>query len=533
MKNIIKILTVTAFLSVILSSCIKETYPYSSYVTEEQAKEVPGATAGFVAALPAYLKHQDIGQSGTGVVDHWEFALPAMMLRREAMGQDLIYTSDNYNHWARWYAAGSRILGPEGITSWGSWVFYYREIYLANLVLSLVEDPLNAELETDRWNYGIAAFYKAWAYFELVRMHTTETYQTDPSALGVPLVDSRTIVTNNPRVTIEAVYTEIERLLVLAEQCLVDYTARDFTDISLQVVQGELARFYLEKGDYPEAERYAILAQVGHSVTTEEQWTNKDTGFNTNTNAWMWGTQYFSSDRAVTSGIVNWASWMGFEQSWGYSGTGTGGFVVMDAYLYSKMNDTDFRKKVIVNPTRSNLSEVSAWSGRDAMPSYANAKFRVAAGGASSYMVGACVAVPFMRVEEMKLIEAEAAGRQNLANGIAKLTEFVQTRDAAYSYTGMDERGFIEEIFIQRRLELWGEGITYFDYKRLNKGVTRWYTVGGLPSNHTDGARFNTAEQPTWMNMVIPLSEVTNNPGLGPNNPTPENPVQATTPVVL
>ena len=48
-------------------------------------------------------------------------------------------------------------------------------------------------------------------------------------------------------------------------------------------------------------------------------------------------------------------------------------------------------------------------------------KFRTIGGeeGRNNQYIGFVVAVPMMRVEEMYLIEAEAAGMQNESNGIA------------------------------------------------------------------------------------------------------------------
>lgn len=55
-----------------------------------------------------------------------------------------------------------------------------------------------------------------------------------------------------------------------------------------------------------------------------------------------------SEDRAVTAGIVNWTSWMTNEQTFGYAGVGA--TCMIDAKLYSKISDTDFRKLEFVGP---------------------------------------------------------------------------------------------------------------------------------------------------------------------------------------
>jgi hypothetical protein len=131
-----------------------------------------------------------------------------------------------------------------------------------------------------------------------------------------------------------------------------------------------------------------------------------------------------------------------------------------------------------------------------------------------------------MRVEEMKLIEAEAAGMINEAEGIAKLTEFAKTRDANYAYGKHNEAyyntatsAFQNEVWWQRRVELWGEGFATFDIKRLNKGIIRSYAG----TNHIEGSRFNSETLPQWMVWCFVGTEADENAGLEPN-PTPTRP---------
>jgi len=135
------------------------------------------------------------------------------------------------------------------------------------------------------------------------------------------------------------------------------------------------------------------------------------------------------------------------------------------------------------------------------------------------FKVGAASAFPIMRVEEMYFIEAEAAAHQNAANGKALLENFMKTyRYASYACPATDTEGVVSEIFLQKRVELWGEGTSYFDYKRLNKPVTRGYTGTNFP----DARRFNTTTRPAWMNFCIVQTEENNNTALKNfDNPDP------------
>ena len=132
-----------------------------------------------------------------------------------------------------------------------------------------------------------------------------------------------------------------------------------------------------------------------------------------------------------------------------------------------------------------------------------------------------------MRVEEMYLIEAEAAGRMNEAEGIALLTNFAKTRDANYVYGTHNEAyynkttsAFINEIWWQRRIEFWGEGLATKDIKRLQKGVIRSYPG----TNHYETNRYNKETTPDWMNFCIVQTETNYNTACT-NNPEPDYPL--------
>ena len=124
---------------------------------------------------------------------------------------------------------------------------------------------------------------------------------------------------------------------------------------------------------------------------------------------------------------------------------------------------------------------------------------------------------PFMRVEEMILIQAEglvksgqtAAGKQLLEN-------FVQNyRDPSYSVTD-GGRTLEDEIWFQRRVELWGEGFSNTDTRRLNKPLVRFH--GGVESNVPAAFRFNmTANDPWWL-MRFTSSELNTNLGIVDNS---------------
>ena len=93
-------------------------------------------------------------------------------------------------------------------------------------------------------------------------------------------------------------------------------------------------------------------------------------------------------------------------------------------------------------------------------------------------------------------------------------------RDPAYVTRKTTTEEVVDEVVFQKRVELWGEGQTFFDIKRLNYSVTRGYPG----TNWYDLARLNTNGRPAWMNFVIIQTEQNNNKALvGWNNPDPSD----------
>ena len=71
-------------------------------------------------------------------------------------------------------------------------------------------------------------------------------------------------------------------------------------------------------------------------------------------------------------------------------------------------------------------------------------------------------------------------------------------------------RNLADEIWFQRRVELWGEGFGIHDTKRLNKPMVRFL---GTPesTNVSPAFRFNIAADDGWLLMRFSNSELNTN----------------------
>ena len=239
----------------------------------------------------------------------------------------------------------------------------------------------------------------------------------------------------------------------------------------------------------------------------------------------MW---YVPVDVDHVHNLGNFVSHMSNEETWtSYGWSSARG---INKTVYDRIPDTDWRKHSWIDPLYNRYYAYKVNRAIDGeqnstekgLPPYANLKFRPAGGDCAGYKEGGAVDVPLMRMEEMYLIRAEAlAMAGDLAGGKQALVSLVSTRNPQYSCDDIATAAdFQQEVFFQKRVELWGEGLIFFDCKRLGTG----FRLGFSGTNALAKYRYNVEGiSPTW-NFVIPRAEIQGNPVLqGYNNPDPSN----------
>ena len=364
--------------------------------------------------------------------------------------------------------------------------------------------------------------------------------------LAVPIVTETTTEAEakaNPRATAAEVYEKvIFPDLEKAAAYLSDYSAADPYTPSLAMVYGLQARAYLERGTsdndseaYKKAAEYArkAITTSGCTPLTQAQWEDPTTGFNSATanNSWIWGLPITSDN--VTN-LMNFQAHIGNEESWGY-GHQVGRAI--DKEFYTKIDNKDFRKHSWLDPDRKDPEKESydykscRKEGKEyfnELPDYANIKFRPAQGAYEDFKVGGAADHPYMRVEEMYFIEAEAKAHENLGEGIRLLNEFMNNYrivGGGYDCTNMSSsvENFTNELMLQKRIEFWGAGIVMFDMKRLDMSTRRGYVGTNSPASY----RLNTEGRAPYWNFVISRGETQNNPVIATqNNPDPSQTVK-------
>ena len=532
MKNISKFIVgigCLASVSVSMTSCIDETFP-TSVATDEQLTSSSKATEALLWAMPAFLNKYDVlGQGGSAGYD-WGYG--SIMHIRDIMTEDMPVVSSNYDHYSAW--EGNYYIGPRYMSTQYIWNYFWKYVQTSNNIIMAL-NPETADA-TQLGYLGVGYAFRAHSYLDMAQMFEfLENDGTDAvNASGnnvlnltVPIVKedvTEESARNNPRATRQEMFDFILSDLDNAEQYIVnlDRTVKTLPDLS--VVYGLKARLYMWVADYPKAQEYARKAidVSGATPMTRDQWLSTTNGFNDiSVSSWLWGSQMQSEDDVVKSSILNWTSWSSNEAVFGYAAAGPVNMI--NVALYNKIADTDFRKLAWKAPAGSALEGQNTYCGSmgASLPDYASLKFRPAQGNGDVSTTGAASAYPLMRVEEMYLIEAEAVAHQNATQGRDLLNSFMQTyRDAKYNCTASSTDAVVNEVVLQKRIELWGEGLTFFDVKRLNMSVTRGYSG----TNFSEERRLNTNGRPAWMNICIVQTEENNNSALiGYENPDPSD----------
>ena len=535
-------LLATSFLTV---GCIDETEP-NSMATSEQLAANATATEALLWAMPAYMSTFDV----LGYDDdafHYDYGMGSMMQIRDVMGEEYVATAHTYEWYDSW--VNNYYLGRDYVSQALVWQTFYKSILTTNQLIKAVNPETASSVQLSYLAAGKA--FRAALYLDLARMYEflpndgTDRINADGQdvfGLTVPFVFENTTeaeARNNPRAFHTDAFNYIKKDL---EEALELYDEngglKDKQLPGFAATQGLLARAYMWHGSFlkefgaeydenlsandcfEQAAYYAGQAEAGGTPMTEAQWTDPKTGFNTINKAWLWGFTTSKENDAVQTGIINWVSWTSNETAYGYASHGP--YRKVAPNFYDRIPTSDFRKLSWKAPENSTLYSKLQYCDEDVfkgLPTYASLKIRPGQGNVSDYNVGSAVSVPLMRVEEMWFIEAEAMAQSGDIDGaIGVLTTFMKTyRNPKYSFPGGD---IIDEIFFQKRVELWGEGLNYFDYKRLNKPVTRGYE--GTPFG--PDAQMNTTTRPAWMNFVIHINEINNNDAIRAfNNPNPSD----------
>ena len=445
--------------------------------------------------------------------DDWGFLMIGFSNDIEAA--DVVLANSGYN----WFSACGNLTSRNADYA-NPYVRYaapYNEIAAANEVLKAY--TYSSEDKEVRYKIAQARAVRAFAYLNLAP-YFQFGYAAGASDLPcVPLVtETTTNFTENPRATVAEIYTLIIEDLTFAIENLEGYVRSDKSRIDRQVAYGLRARAYLNMEEWSLAAADAAKAAAGYVPASLEE-VSKPFLYDIGEHNWIWGYD-MRSDIALANPYATSSSWLRSFSGDGYAAA-CQVYACINSLLYDKIPATDVRKGWWVDASlESPLLEDVTWNGvsgpavagleidnvKMAFLPYTNVKFGM-------YQVGGTTNDedwPFMRVEEMILIQAEGLAKSGkTAEAKVLLENFVQTyRNPSYSVTASG-RSLEDEIWFQRRIELWGEGFSNSDTRRLNKPLVRFHK--GVQSNVPEAFRFNMPADDGWWLMRFTSAEKNTN----------------------
>ena len=500
--KITKILLISAIATLGLTSCGEDFFDTenSDVASKEQIDEIgnssPDALIDVVEPLMLGLNNYtyQYNTQGSGNTVHEDFGLMGIYHLGDVMNDDLAFhargsgwfTYDyELDYWAEQYKR-----------PFFYWNFFYSVIAKSNDIIALIgADVEDIQLRAFR---GQALAFRGMAHAYLAQMFQ-QTYVGNEDAPGVPIVltPAESEYAQAGRAPLRDVYAQVERDFKASFEYLKGYTRPNKTMIDLSVAQGLYSRVCLVTNNWEDAVTYARAARQGYNIYTQTEVVADNAFNNIGAKEWMWGADITSETTTM------FASFFSFMCSYdaGYGGA-VGQYRKIDAKLYSQMSANDVRRRLF----KHDASGLNYSATEAAFPNYTNMKFKKVAGWEADYV--------YMRVSEMVLTEAEALAHQNQYEAAATvLSELMINRDKSWNQTAVTA----DEVYQQRRLELWGEGFSLFDHLRLKKGVERNYEG----TNHLSSCLFTIAADSWYLHFQLPLREIDNSDAINAEDQNP------------
>ncbi len=422
--------------------------------------------------------HEDYGQKGYDVIS-------------DLLSGDMALSVNTYNR----YSSIAQLVATTDFSfakpNYMAWRYYYRIVNQANLVIRSLGGNDAVVTEATKSAMGQAKALRAYGYFYLAQFYVSEY---NASSRVLPIYLEANSDAKAPATTAE-VYNTIINDLEEAINLLDGFNRNFHYQINQNVAKTLLAYTYAARGEASDNIIARALAedviQSGEfSLTTKAQAVG---GFNSvyDNPSWMWGVD-LTTDNGL--GLV---SWWGQMDYYTFSYQSFGDVKAIDENLYNAINDNDVRKTQFhFEPgNMKHLMPLNKFYHEDKT-------FRGQRQIVSDYV--------YLRVDEMYLLSAELAaktGNEGEAKNRLKdvlVNRFDDAADYAYvdALTGQD---LINEIYLQTRIEFWGEGKSYLALKRnkgnVVRGANHLYLVGETIPYNDDK-----------LDLEIPQSEVQNNP---------------------
>lgn len=480
----------------------------------------------------------------------------------DALGPDDASLFHMYELGMNWYPWKSMALQTSTYCQ-SAWMYCYNFVGQANTIIDNIANAEGDEAER-QFIEAQARTFRAFGYIKALQYFGPRWQDSNNGAKAAVVLRKESGTGPAPLGTMQEVIDLIYEDLTTAEKL---YTESKLTrnasyEPDIYVAYGLHARAALLCQDWTTAKTMAHNARQGREVMSMDEYF---TGFIVENDEYMWTN--FGNDIYYSSP----GSW--FSCNGAYATSWEIGFSI-SIDLYNQLDPNDMRRKLYFMPDR--VADVAAIEGYEDVASLTAADFwdsknvdvaevncvnsdlmyKMACGfvqfaadnnpysGISdmvrwpysldteaeptSMNLGASVkmwsygyygdsAYPYMRAAEMYLTEAEAAymaGDETTAKEC--LTAVNSKRITNYSCTNTGE-ALLNEIRVTRRIELWGEGFNFPDFKRWNLPFSKRAFVAGDPTSGNTAATYAfsvTTDINNGWRLAIPQQEIDANPGI-------------------
>ena len=489
-RNLIYSILLTSLVFVGCSEEFLDPTRNTSVLTSQDLSEFSGVNPALIEGTLEGIASFMITDRGiTG--DHYDFGQKGVDIWTDIVSGDMALSGSAYG----WYNNSANLVCTVDYTQSENkiiWEYYYRIVSLSNTVIQ-TSGGNNAAPVTDsaRKILGQAKASRAYAYYYLAQLFQ-KSY--DPSQPILPYYDGET--TETAKVPASQIYNLVVSDLTHAIELLDGYARTDKSKINQTVAQGLLAYTHAAMGNYADAKTMAdAVIASGFPLTTAGALAHPGagSGFNdVNSPSWIWA---FDLTEDLGHQLID---WWGQMDAYTYSYQWAGDYKSIDDALYAQIESDDVRKNQFGTGT-SDLQPINKFFDPN----------RVIGG---QYDI--TTDLLFMRVEEFYLLSAECATRLgNDAAAKSTMVELLDNRmaDAAGTVNSLSGTQLQDFIYLQTKIELWGEGKTYFAMKRNQATVTRG-------TNHVYRAGESFVYDSDEMSFQIPEDEINNNPSISEQN---------------
>lgn len=382
------------------------------------------------------------------------------------------------------------------------WFYYYKIIGNANQVIVNIDEAEGPEAER-QYIKAQALVYRAYSYTMLTQLYCYRWCDGKGSQPGLVLrldtsVDSLPLSTLAE--TFAQIYKDLDEAIDLFTKSGLDREEDEFYLPALDVAQAVYARAALIREDWATAAKYAALAKAGHPLMSKSDYMNS--GFHTPNDEWIWGV-YEAEDQTLY-----YYSYFAYQGSDASSGMQRNYPLAISKELYDQIPASDARRKMWLEPTDAEAAELNA-AGRSTKALYKRAFAEYGSKLYSTSLVYQYMQFKFqvefypgggsfniIRSAEMYLTEAEALANLNqYAEVRTLLNQLNANLDPDFDASAIADADLLDAVRLYRRIDLWGEGFDYFDYKRWKLPIVRksakqggsFHTTFAITINPEDG----------------------------------------------